>query len=221
MVRHNNRILKNHFRFHWHPEASQKGHVKVLLGQAKAAQRRKARRVLKAKQAWPRPVDMLRPIARCETVQYNMKRREGRGFTAAELKAVGLTAKVAPTVGIAVDKRRANHSEEGMQANIERLKAYLAKLVVLNNGKLLKKLPITVASPSTRSDAKQVEISDVLPCVETKAREAPRALTDVEKKRMNFAYLRKSYRDVKLVGQREVRARKKAEKEAEEAAKKK
>ncbi|KNH07938.1 60S ribosomal protein L13 [Perkinsela sp. CCAP 1560/4] len=221
MVRHNNRILKNHFRFHWHPEAAQKGHVKVCLGQAKGAQRRKERRILKAKSVFPRPIDMLRPVARCETVRYNMKRRDGRGFTAAELKSVGLTARLASTVGIAIDKRRSSQSEEAMQANVERLKAYLAKLVVVKKGKVGKNMPFTVAPPSSLSEAKQLDISKVLSEADKVVAEPPRALTEVEKKRLNFAYLRKCYRDSYLVGQREVRARKKAEKEAEEAAKKK
>ena len=221
MVRHNNRILKNHFRFHWHPEASQKGHVKVCLGQAKAAQRRKNRRVLKAKKVFPQPVDMLRPVARCETVRYNMKRREGRGFTTSELKSVGLSSRLAATIGIAVDKRRSAHSEESMQANVERLKAYLAKLVVVKKGKFGKNMPFSVVPPSALSEAKQLDLTKTLPETGVPVAEAPRTLTEVEKKRLNFAYLRKCYRDSYLVGQREVRARKKAEKEAEEAAKKK
>ena len=221
MVRHNNRIVKNHFRFHWHPEASQKGHVKVYLGQAKAAQRRKNRRILKAKQMFPRPVSQLRPAVRCETVRYNMKKREGRGFTKEELKFANLSTKIARTIGICVDKRRKNKSEEGLLANVERLKAYLAKLVVVKKGASSKNLPFTVSKPDSLKDAKQVNVTDILPKMNAPVAEAPRALTEVEKKRMNFAYLRKCYRDAYLVGHREVRARKKAEKEAEEAAKKK
>ncbi|KAI4367965.1 hypothetical protein MLD38_016586 [Melastoma candidum] len=41
-----------------------------------------------------------------------------------------LLEKLAPTVGIAVDHRRKNRSLEGLQANVQRLKTYKAKLVV-------------------------------------------------------------------------------------------
>lgn len=42
----------------------------------------------------------------------------------------GISAKLAPTIGIAVDHRRRNRSLESLQDNANRLKAYKAKLVV-------------------------------------------------------------------------------------------
>lgn len=65
-----------------------------------------------------------------QTVKYNTKRRAGRGFTFEELKEAGIPAKLAPTIGIAVDHRRRNRSLEGLQENVNRLKAYKANLVV-------------------------------------------------------------------------------------------
>ena len=59
-----------------------------------------------------------------------MKIREGRGFTLAELKEAGIGKKEARGVGIVVDHRRRNLSEEGKKLNIERLKAYKSKLIV-------------------------------------------------------------------------------------------
>jgi large subunit ribosomal protein L13e len=47
-----------------------------------------------------------------------------------ELKEAGIPAKLAPTVGLAVDHRRRNRSLEGLQENVNRLKAYKANLVV-------------------------------------------------------------------------------------------
>jgi len=38
--------------------------------------------------------------------------------------------KLAPTIGISVDHRRKNKSLEGLQANVQRLKTYKAKLVI-------------------------------------------------------------------------------------------
>ncbi|KAJ6359846.1 hypothetical protein OIU77_003952 [Salix suchowensis] len=52
------------------------------------------------------------------------------GFSLEELKAAGIPKKLAPTIGIAVDHRRRNRSLEGLQANVQRLKTYKAKLVV-------------------------------------------------------------------------------------------
>lgn len=45
-------------------------------------------------------------------------------------QAAGISRKVAPTIGIAVDHRRKNRSLEGLQANVQRLKTYKAKLVI-------------------------------------------------------------------------------------------
>ncbi|KAJ8618499.1 hypothetical protein MRB53_014685 [Persea americana] len=59
-----------------------------------------------------------------------MKLRAGRGFSLEELKAAGIPKKLAPTIGIAVDHRRKNRSLEGLQANLQRLKTYKAKLVI-------------------------------------------------------------------------------------------
>lgn len=45
-------------------------------------------------------------------------------------QAAGIPKKLAPTIGIAVDHRRRNRSLEGLQANVQRLKTFKAKLVV-------------------------------------------------------------------------------------------
>ena len=42
----------------------------------------------------------------------------------------GISRKVAPTIGIAVDHRRKNRSAESLQANVQRLKEYKSKLIV-------------------------------------------------------------------------------------------
>ena len=46
------------------------------------------------------------------------------------LQAAGISRKVAPTIGIAVDHRRKNRSTESLQANVQRLKEYKSKLIV-------------------------------------------------------------------------------------------
>jgi large subunit ribosomal protein L13e len=69
-----------------------------------------------------RPIEPLRLAVRMQSVRHNRKVREGRGFTLAELKEAG--------VGIVVDHRRRNLSEEGKKVNVERLLAYKSKLIV-------------------------------------------------------------------------------------------
>lgn len=92
---------------------------------------------------------MLRPAVRAPTVRYNRKLREGRGFTLAELKEAGIGRKEARGVGIVVDHRRRNLSEEGKALNVERLKAYKAKLIVFpRKASKPKKGDSTVRSPS-------------------------------------------------------------------------
>ena len=94
---------------------------------------------------------MLRPAVRAPTVRYNRKLREGRGFTLAELKEAGVGRKEARGVGIVVDHRRRNLSEEGKALNVERLKAYKAKLIVFpRKASKPKKGDSTVRFPSFR-----------------------------------------------------------------------
>lgn len=96
---------------------------------------------------------------RCPTIKYNRKVRAGRGFTLAELKVrpegcepreargvehiqgwtssdnqlqeAGISRHFAPTIGIAVDHRRQNLSEESLTLNVARLKAYKDRVIVL------------------------------------------------------------------------------------------
>ena len=42
----------------------------------------------------------------------------------------GISRKVAPTIGISVDHRRKNRSQESLQANVQRLKEYRSKLII-------------------------------------------------------------------------------------------
>ena len=69
----------------------------------------------KAKAVFPRPTSgALRPVVHSQTQRYNTKIRAGRGFTLAELKAAKIPVKYAPTIGICVDHRRKNRSQEGL-----------------------------------------------------------------------------------------------------------
>ncbi|RZB93194.1 60S ribosomal protein L13-2 isoform B [Glycine soja] len=125
MVKHNNVIPNGHFRKHW------QNYVKTWFNQPARKTRRRLARQKKAVKIFPRPTaGPLRPIVHGQTLKYNMKVRGGRGFSLEELKAAGIPKKLAPTIGIAVDHRRKNRSLESLQANVQRLKTYKAKLVV-------------------------------------------------------------------------------------------
>ena len=114
--------------------------------------RRRQARKEKAAKLGVRPLTLLRPAVRAQTVRYNRKIREGRGFTLAELKEAGIGKKEARGIGIVVDHRRRNLSEEGKAVNVERLKAYKARLIVFpRNAKKPKKGDSTVRDVFLRS----------------------------------------------------------------------
>jgi len=215
MTKGNNAIPKVHHRKHWNPNASQKGNIKTWLDQPKRAQRRRRLRLLKAKKVYPRPLRTLRPIVSCPTVRYNYKKRLGRGFTPEEIRAAGSSPRFAATIGIRVDKRRRNLSDEALNANVARLKGYLAKMVLFpirhkelkefdaKNGKL----------PQNTSRWGPAERPTHTMSHKAVALEAPRALTAEEKAKGVFRFLKKNRNAVRFMGERMARANKKAEKE--------
>ncbi|KAK9914646.1 hypothetical protein M0R45_038414 [Rubus argutus] len=105
MVKHNNMIPGEHFRKHW------QSNVKTGFNQPGRKTRRR--------------------IARHIEVQNESKGWQGlQPFTLEELKAAGISKKVAPSIGIAVDHRRKNRSFQGLQANVQLLQTYKQQLVV-------------------------------------------------------------------------------------------
>ena len=134
----------NHFRKDWQRR------VRTWFDQPGSKVRRRQARTAKVASLGVRPLTLLRPAVRAPTVRYNRKLRVGRGFTLAELKEAGIGRKEARGVGIVVDHRRRNLSEEGKALNIERLKAYKAKLIVFpRKASKPKKGDSTVRSPSS------------------------------------------------------------------------
>ncbi|GME74890.1 unnamed protein product [Ambrosiozyma monospora] len=186
-------ILKNHFRKHWQER------VRVHLDQAGKKVSRRQARAKKAAQVAPKPVDSLRPIVRCPTIKYNRKVRAGKGFSLAELKAVGLSPKYARTIGISVDHRRVNRSTETFEANVARLQAYQKSLIIFDN--------------KTKPTGKQVSTAAAFPIVQDKGETKPRAVVVPEQ--TAFRTLRLARSEKKYKGIREKRARDKAEAEAE------
>ncbi|PIA28391.1 hypothetical protein AQUCO_07000014v1 [Aquilegia coerulea] len=147
MVKHNNVIPNGHFKKHW------QNYVKTWFNQPARKTRRRNARQKKAVKIFPRPTaGPLRPIVHGQTLKYNMK-------------AAGIPKKLAPTVGIAVDHRRRNRSLEGLQANVQRLKTYKAKLVVFP--RRVRKFKAGDSSPEELATATQVQ-GTYMPIVQEK-----------------------------------------------------
>ncbi|KDQ30861.1 hypothetical protein PLEOSDRAFT_1088565 [Pleurotus ostreatus PC15] len=204
---HNNVLHANHFRKDWQRR------VRTWFDQPGRKLRRRNARKAKATTLGVRPLTLLRPAVRGQTVRYNRKLREGRGFTLAELKEAGVGKKEARGVGIVVDHRRRNLSQEGKTVNVERLKAYKARLIVFPRkaGKPKKgdSSPDDLTAETTRAP---------LPLPTAYPAESPRKITDEERELDAYKTLRHARANKRYEGARKLRA---AKKEEEEAAKKK
>ncbi|KAI9312278.1 ribosomal protein L13e [Dichotomocladium elegans] len=206
VLKHNNQLPNQHFRKDWQRR------VKTWFDQPGRKKSRRVARIQKAARIAPRPVDgLLRPAVRCPTQRYNMRLRVGRGFTLDELKEAGINRKVARTIGIAVDHRRRNKSQESLELNVQRLKAYKAKLIVF---------PRNAAKPK-KGDSDAAEVATavqfsgaILPVKQVSAVPEARAISAAEKNVKAYQKLRYARSAARTLGAREKRARDKAEEEA-------
>lgn len=149
---------------------------------------------------------------------------EGRCLTET-LQEAGIPRKLAPTVGIAVDPRRQNLSEESLKANVQRLKQYKERLVLFPRKV---KSPKQGDAPKDEVDAaKQIgdELYDGKVKLSNKAFPISNKVVIQDGKVSDYPSTENAYRtlrvarsDARLVGKREKRAK---AKEDEEAAKKK
>jgi large subunit ribosomal protein L13e len=201
MVGKRNNILANaHFHKDW------KRRVKTWFNQPARKARRAANRQAKAAAIAPRPTGgLLRPAVRCPSQRYNIRVRAGRGFSPAEIKAAGWNRREARQLGVAIDNRRRNSSVEGLQANVQRLKEYRSKLIVFG------KKGSSAEECATATQNAQLPVRQDYLFGEM---DAPRAITEEEKKHSVFQAIRMARANKKLAGGRAKRAR-----EAEEAAK--
>lgn len=172
-IKHNNVLPRNHFRKDW------QSRVKTWFNQPGKKLRRRRARVEKASKLAPRPTDALRPVVHCPSAKYNMKVRAGRGFSLEELKVAGIPRQFAKTIGIAVDHRRQNRSQESIDANVERLNAYKSQLILFprKHGKSKK----GDSDASTIAEAKQVSVAASFPITQPKVDLTARAITSEEK----------------------------------------
>ena len=125
MPAHNNAIQRPHLRKHY------QRWVKTYFNQPAKKFKRLQKRKDRAAKIFTRPLESLRPTVRKCTSRYSGQPRLGRGFTLLELKTAGINAQFAKTVGIAVDHRRTNKSEESLSLNVDKLKKYAEKLILL------------------------------------------------------------------------------------------
>ncbi|PFH50814.1 hypothetical protein AMATHDRAFT_75386 [Amanita thiersii Skay4041] len=205
--RHNNVLPVNHFHKDWQRR------VRTWFDQPGRKLRRRNARKAKATALGVRPLTLLRPAVRGQTVRYNRKLREGRGFTLAELKEAGIGRKEARGVGIVVDHRRRNLSEEGKKLNVERLKAYKSRLIVFP-----RKAGKPKKGDSSPEDLKAATTRASIVFPEAYSAEAPRKITSEERQLEAYRTLRIARANARYEGVRKIRA---AKKEEEEAAKKK
>jgi len=196
MVKHNNVVPNAHFHKYWQK------HVHTWFDQPGKKVKRRNARVAKAKRLAPRPLNLLRPIVRAQTIKYNSKVRAGRGFTIDEIQAAGFRKKEARTIGIAVDHRRKNKSEEAFNLNVDRLKLYKSKLVIFPRKNKKSK---DEATAEELKKAKQVTLKTVLPISPPLPKIRARKITAEEKDAVVTKVLRKALTDGKLWGVREKR----------------
>jgi large subunit ribosomal protein L13e len=211
MVRHNNVLPNGHFHKKWQEM------VRTWFDQPARKLRRRQARADKAGRIFPRPVEgLLRPAVRCQTLKYNSRLRTGRGFSLEELKAAGIRKREARKIGIAVDHRRKNRSNESLDMNVQRLKSYKSRLILFPK-KAGKPKKADTTDDATLKGVKQLKTA-ILPIKTPRVHHPLTAIKEEDKKKRVFFTLRRSRADIRLVG---VRSKKAAEKAANEALTKK
>jgi large subunit ribosomal protein L13e len=125
----------------------------------------------------------------------------------------GIPRKMAPTIGIAVDPRRQNLSEEALKENVERLQEYKKRLIVFprRNGQQRQgDGPAADVKKAKKGEGLVVNITDALAVVNVAKVEEVK-MKDVEGEEAAYRKLRIARSDARYVGVREKRAKTKAE----------
>ncbi|EJK76287.1 hypothetical protein THAOC_01961 [Thalassiosira oceanica] len=198
MVKHNNVIPNIHCHKKYLESSRGPLKVKLSLNQAGKKKSRRLARAARAAAIAPRPLKLLRPAVHCQTQRYSAKVRLGKGFTLEELKAAGLTAKYARTIGIAVDHRRTNKSAESLAANVARLNEYKSKVIVFPK----KRMSATKSGDSSAEECKAASqySGTVLPLVKP-AKEI--VLEDVPEQEVSaFTQMRLAAKETRVAGHR-------------------
>eukprot|EP00921_Rhytidocystis_pertsovi_P009312 GHVQ01014993.1.p2 GENE.GHVQ01014993.1~~GHVQ01014993.1.p2 ORF type:complete len:209 (+),score=29.65 GHVQ01014993.1:1045-1671(+) len=201
MVKHNNVIPNVHFHKWW------QRHVKTWFDQPARKEKRRVARQKKAAALGIRPIGMLRPLVHPPTARYNMKLREGKGFTFEELKVAGVSPKNARTIGISVDHRRRNRCAESLSLNVTRLQTYLSKLVMFpRDPKNPKKghggIPADTPRDKIPANLTQVATRLAVPMPKPDTTVQFRAITDEERKQCAYLTIREARRTAKNIGKK-------------------
>lgn len=126
----------------------------------------------------------------------------------------GISKNLAPTIGISVDFRRQNLSEESLAANVARLKAYKERLILLPRKSNAPK------KGDTKTDVSKLDkvssIASVLPIASVSTGVSEISKSDIPAAIEGGAYtkLRIARSNARYQGAREKRARDKAEAES-------
>ena len=135
-------------------------------------------------------------------------------------KAAGIPRKLAPTIGISVDPRRQNLSEESLKANVERLQEYRKRLIVFPRRTGTKSAKKGDASAEEIKAVKAGEnvknVAATFPVVQDVGF-SEGAISAHPATENAFRTLRVARSDARLVGVREKRAKAAAEAAAEKA----
>lgn len=130
-------------------------------------------------------------------------------------QAAGIPRKYAPTIGISVDGRRQNLSEESLAANVERLKAYEARLILFP-----KKSNKPKKADSSKEAQKDAALGVYSSRVAFPIAPVPSAVSEIKKSELPkqieggaFRKLRDARADHRNAGMREKRAKEKADEE--------
>merc|ERR1712137_1064650 len=167
------------------------------MGKKRRSQNRKA----KAARLAPRPAaGLLRPVVHPPTRRYNMKLRLGKGFTLEELREAKIPAKLAPTIGIAVDHRRRNRCTESLQANVNRLKLYKSKLLVFPKKSGKKGVKKGDTPKSELQNVAQNTLKEIIPVERPQLRVKARAITNEEKEASAYKKMKKARTGKKYEG---------------------
>jgi large subunit ribosomal protein L13e len=147
------------------------------------------------------------------------------------LQEAGVPRKLAPTIGIAVDHRRKNVSQESLAANVARLQEYKSRLILFpRKSGQYKKLDASAedVAAATKAFAAEGKVAGYATNVQSafpvKNTSASEAVTEIsrsdlpEGEKAAFRRLREARSEARYQGAREKRAKTKAE-EAEAAKK--
>merc|ERR1711920_1065026 len=181
--------------------------MRTWFDQAGRKKSRANNRKEKAKKLFPRPAaGLLRPVVHPPTQRYNMKLRLGKGFTLDELREAKIPPKKAITIGIAVDHRRRNRCAESLQANVDRLKLYMSKLLVFPRKSGKKDVKKGDTPKSELQNVAQNTLKEIIPIPKPSTEIEARVMTAAEKEASAYKKLKKARTDLKYDGAKRKKA---------------